>query len=516
MINSTTGEITLQKKLDRNKEKKYDLFVKASDGKHDAYLPLRVDVLDVNNFPAVFKPQNYSVNISESLELGMFLLQVSADDMDSGMNRKIQYSFQNGNENRTFHLDKETGVITLAKTLDYEDTSVHILTVSAKDEGIPPLESRNLAFVTIRVIDTNDNSPIFDLSSYSKLVPENVKVGTKILTVRATDKDSGNYGTVKYTIPLSGLPFRINSSTGEIFSSFALDFEKQTAYNFIAVAIDGGKPHRKGFTIVNVTLEDVNDNLPIFQPSRYHISIPEDTNVGSVIAKVTVSDNDGTQNNSMILLTGDNRDTFKVLEDGSVVLLKTLDNLKHSRYNLTINATDTGQPALVSSTPAIVFISVLDVNNYFPQFTNSTYVVKILQPKIKDFIGKAILNVSATDKDRAPDGTIEYFILDDSERETFTMNPTSGEIVLKKILGESREFYVCARDTIKPSSYSCSQVVIKIEGTEQEGKWNWSLTQTRDSYANPRQSRGFVYLLRILPTTLNSQSERALYFFVLL
>ena len=70
--------------------------------------------------------------------------------------------------------------------------------VRAKDSGTPELSSN--ATVIVRVIDKNDNEPVFKKSKYSFNVSEDVAVKTNIGQVVATDKDEGSNGRVVYSI----------------------------------------------------------------------------------------------------------------------------------------------------------------------------------------------------------------------------------------------------------------------------------------------------------------------------
>jgi protocadherin Fat 4 len=65
----------------------------------------------------------------------------------------------------------------------------YIFVVQAQDIGKPSLSST--VTVYFNVVDLNDNSPLFDPLSYTTEVFENVTIGTPVVTVSATDLDSG-------------------------------------------------------------------------------------------------------------------------------------------------------------------------------------------------------------------------------------------------------------------------------------------------------------------------------------
>lgn len=65
----------------------------------------------------------------------------------------------------------------------------YILVVQAQDNGQPSLSTTLTVYCN--VLDLNDNAPVFDPQSYSQEIYENVTIGTPVLTVMATDRDSG-------------------------------------------------------------------------------------------------------------------------------------------------------------------------------------------------------------------------------------------------------------------------------------------------------------------------------------
>jgi protocadherin Fat 4 len=67
----------------------------------------------------------------------------------------------------------------------------YIFVVQAQDTGRPSLSST--VTVYFNVVDLNDNAPLFDPMSYSNEVFENITVGSRVVTVSATDLDSGKY-----------------------------------------------------------------------------------------------------------------------------------------------------------------------------------------------------------------------------------------------------------------------------------------------------------------------------------
>lgn len=142
--------------------------------------------------------------------------------------------------------------------------------------------------VTLRIIDVNDNSPVFESSAYSFSIEENVALGTHVGTVTARDADSGNYSAIRYTIQTMGTPFVISESSGEITTSGPIDREKVASYSIKVMAEDRSTMHRQNVTKVTITVLDKDDNCPVFPRKEYTVSWYEN----EVQVPITVRAND--------------------------------------------------------------------------------------------------------------------------------------------------------------------------------------------------------------------------------
>jgi len=124
--------------------------------------------------------------------------------------------------------------------------------------------------VLIDVLDVNDNAPAFTKRMYSAVVPENVAVGTDVITVSAVDPDVGAGGQISYDLSnegeASGL-FAVNRSTGHIITRKALTGKGRTEpYHLMVRAQDGGSPSLSMDVPLNIFIGDVftNDGVPVF------------------------------------------------------------------------------------------------------------------------------------------------------------------------------------------------------------------------------------------------------------
>lgn len=172
--------------------------------------------------------------------------QVSATDIDEGNNGRVRYSIASGDDNRDFSISEDSGVVRVAKNLNYERKPRYLVKVRAEDGA----GASDMAELSITVADINDNPPTFTDSPYLAYVMENIipPNGGYVITVKAYDADTPPFNNqVRYFIKEGDADlFRINASTGEISLLRALDRETQPEYTLTLVAMDTGKiyfPH---------------------------------------------------------------------------------------------------------------------------------------------------------------------------------------------------------------------------------------------------------------------------------
>ena len=80
-----------------------------------------------------------------------------------------------------FTINSITGELETNKELDRENQALYNLTITASDNGNPPLSSSIV--VKIHVLDLNDNKPRFEKTVYEISVLENVTVSTVLTRV---------------------------------------------------------------------------------------------------------------------------------------------------------------------------------------------------------------------------------------------------------------------------------------------------------------------------------------------
>ncbi|XP_052825800.1 protein dachsous isoform X1 [Octopus bimaculoides] len=303
VINPVTGVISVNKPVDFEKRRVYNLIVIATDNGSEpltTQAAVSITILNVNEHPPdiylTFLTGNETVGrISEGAKPGEYVARISVSDPDAVRNTGDETNIHItllGGEGR-FNLTTRDNIVYLVLVqmpLDRELKPFYNLTVIAKDSGSPPLESR-VSFI-LRVDDINDNKPNFTEAIYYAEVQESVPKGSPVIKVHADDKDEGNNSTITYSIlhtpETSSNWFQINSHNGLITTNAKVDCETNSQPRITVQAIDGGIPPMSSTALVIVTIRDVNDNQPSFTHSYYNVSIPENTTLDTCILTVSV------------------------------------------------------------------------------------------------------------------------------------------------------------------------------------------------------------------------------------
>ncbi|XP_044732152.1 cadherin-related tumor suppressor [Chrysoperla carnea] len=436
-LDSNTGVLQLKDTLDRETQDTYKLRVRVSDTLQYTDTIVIVMVTDTNDNPPVFSENAYSFDIPEDSVRGARVGQIIATDPDQGVNSQLTYTVISDWANDVFSLNPQTGIFTLTARLDYEEVQHYILVVQAQDSGTPSLSSTLTVYCN--VVDLNDNAPIFDPMSYSNEIYENVTIGTSVVTVSATDLDSGDNGKITYAI-LSGdekHDFQILSN-GTIFTKRQLDRETQAIYNLVVTATDQAKPPQKQLSStvqVTIILKDINDMAPEFISSK-STTVSENITPNTVIMSVKAIDKDEGRNGYIeYTLVDDTNGVFALGSvDGLLRVAGRIDRELRANYSLFIIAKDRGEPPL--STNTTIFVQVLDENDNSPVFDPKQYSASIAE---NASIGASVLQVSATDIDEGLNGRVRFSISSGDTNRDFSIAEDSGVVRVAKNLNYERK-----------------------------------------------------------------------------
>ncbi|XP_017404323.1 cadherin-23 isoform X4 [Cebus imitator] len=474
-VNINTGSIMVKSPLNRELVATYEVTLSVTDNasdlpEHSVSVPnakLTVNVLDVNDNTPQFKPFGityYMERILEGATPGTTLIAVAAVDPDKGLNGLITYTLLDLVPPGYVQLeDSSAGKVIANQTVDYEEVYWLNFTVRASDNGSPPRAAEIPVY--LEIVDINDNNPIFDHPSYQEAVFEDVPVGTIILTVTATDADSGNFALIEYSLGDGEGKFAINPTTGDIYVLSSLDREKKDRYILTALAKDNpgdvASNRRENSVQVVIQVLDVNDCRPQFSKPQFSTSVYENEPAGTSVITMMATDQDEGPNGELTYsLEGPGVEAFHVdVDSGLVTTQRPLQS--YERFNLTVVATDGGQPPLWGTT--MLLVEVIDVNDNRPVFVrppNGT----ILHIREEIPLRSNVYEVYATDKDEGLNGAVRYSFLKTAgsrDWEFFTIDPISGLIqTAQRLDRETQAVYsliLVASDLGQPVPYETMQ-----------------------------------------------------------
>ncbi|KAJ0050261.1 hypothetical protein NL108_014865 [Boleophthalmus pectinirostris] len=307
---------------------------------------IRVVVTDVNDNPPIFPVSLYELEVEENNEPEA-LLKVTASDADSEDNGRVTYRLGE-HTHRSFNIDQYTGQLFVSVSLDREQQRLHIIRVTAQDSGFPPLETT--VTVHIRVMDKNDNAPVFAMPHFIFFVPENAPVLAPVGAIGVTDADEGENGSIVMYVSNSSGPFVIPNSKNTLHITTSLDREMQDRFEFWVMASDNGAPIRLTSSVrIIVYIEDINDNKPkvILPVSNLTcLTVPPNTTAGTIITRVYAVDQDTGLNSELIYTVINQSRPFKVdSKTGNITLAQRLQGPDLRMHNLFVVVSDRGKPS---------------------------------------------------------------------------------------------------------------------------------------------------------------------------
>lgn len=467
-IDSQTGSITTVQSLDREVKDTHVFKVTVSDNgspRRVATSYLTVTVSDTNDHSPVFEQTEYRVNIRENVEVGFEVMTIRATDGDAPSNANMIYKIVNGDGvNSVFEIDSRNGLVRIRERPDRETRAKYQLIVEANDQGKDPGPRSATATVHISVEDENDNYPQFSEKRYVVQVPENVAVNTQVIQVEATDRDEGNNAKVHYSIISGNVKgqFYIHSPTGVIDVINPLDYEIIREYNLRIKAQDGGRPPLiNGTGMVVVQVVDVNDNSPMFVSTPFQATVLENVAIGYSVIHIQAIDGDSGENARLEYRLTDTTPGFPFTINNStgwITVSEELDRETTDFYTFGVQARDNGIPVMSSS--ASVSITVLDVNDNVPTFTEKTYSLKINEDAV---VGTSVLTMTAVDRD--VNSVVTYQISSGNTRNRFAITSQSGGglITLALPLDYKQERqYVLTVTASDGTRYDTAQVFINV------------------------------------------------------
>uniref|UniRef100_A0A8C1RUW8 Protocadherin 20 n=1 Tax=Cyprinus carpio TaxID=7962 RepID=A0A8C1RUW8_CYPCA len=461
-------ELVVQRELDRETQENHFLVLVAVDGGSvplSATAHLNVTVTDVDDNCPEFDADSPITAIVPALRVkGTAVAQLKATDKDLGQNAQIAFSFSRQITDKAkalFHLDGHTGLISLAVDTQVDSPEEHMLKVFANSPLCPPAQTQ----VTIYIQPVMSQEPSvkikFVAEHKNQVIVLQENEPPTILALLELEDTSTAKGTL--SLDKNSMPFSLKPQAGSylLSTSKPLDFEMCGEYEVTVIISDphGTRLHRR--EVIKVLVEDVNDNAPKFEQTRYEKDIKENNEPGVFLLRVQANDADS-QQFGKVRYRLKNGGPFRIHEETGVIsAAESLDREQQEKYDLTVLARDGGEPSLEGL--AIVSINILDVNDNPPVFPTPHFYFFVFEsiPQLSQ-VGK----VTVSDADEGDNGQIvDLRILNDSVPFAIDLAQGSlrstGEVDREK--QDRYELLVVAADGGSPVLSTTAKMTIFIE-----------------------------------------------------
>lgn len=489
-LEPTSGTLTTLRPLDAETINSYSFKVIAKStavaNQDIKSVFIKINVVDANdNTPMIVAPQGV-VQLDENKPKNSWVIKVRAQDYDFGKNGDVSYSLANV-ENVPFTIDHFTGEVRTTKVIDYEsEKRIWKLVVRASDWG-EPFRRQTEKIITIHIQDVNDNKPQFERNQCSGYIDRSAPLGTEIFTLSAVDFDAGNIISYRIIGGNNDRCFNLDSVTGVITLMCDLQDMQLNERLLNVTATDGlhyandmelrlqlvqpvGSTTNSPWADLKCTNTHVADQLarlmsqatanneakdeasvtfltqtyasnahsPTIINPRKEMHIKENSDVGSVILKLSAKDSDSGYDGFIVYaITGGNHESVFGMDvnTGELKITGQLDRERVEKYTLNLTAYDLGVPQRFTS--HVLGITILDENDNVPKFDRVAYSF-FLPESVAN--GTDVYQLRAVDPDQGRFGVISYSLATDTN--DFSLDSSSGQLSVSHLLDyESVDVY---------------------------------------------------------------------------
>ncbi|XP_007909970.2 cadherin-like protein 26 isoform X2 [Callorhinchus milii] len=439
VVNQTTGDLFVTRKVDREKHPQFKMTVFALRS-HDSFNLDRlqsyyISVKDINDNPPEFPKIVENITIPEVLGKGQIAYRIQAVDKDEKNNRnsKVSYTLISQTQissPKMFAMIQDSGEITLQGCLDYQKLKFYSLVIRARDDGYPkPLSSTTTIHFNIK--DGNNHPPVFDSQSASGSAHES-DVNSVILRVKVTDEDLPNTPAwrAKYTI-----------TEGNEHGNFKIETDAETNDGIVTLIkqmdYEGGPQRKLKIVVENeeplficgddndknskiesesktAIIEVVDENdAPIFNVTNILIKRIEGLQPGEKLGTISAYDPDAFYKNKIRYVKAFDPEKLVSVNEvtGEVETVKEMDRespfVNGTSYNIIIHAIDDADPPLTGT--ATIHLDIKDEND------NTPYLVSPEQYVCIDS-NSPYIDIKAADDDMDPfSGPFTFELVDNKE-----------------------------------------------------------------------------------------------------
>lgn len=405
-INPQSGIVNISRQLDVSENQQYSINVEVFDGIWKTTALLNIMINEAEERDPRFEQAFYRFEIKENLK-NAFVGKVDLKPRKNRINSMIKYTIINSEMRALFNISAH-GEIYTKVGLDREKKSKYVFTVKIEEKH--PTTKISVSEVIVDVLDENDQIPTFP-QAYTGTIRENSRPGTVVQImpiIKAVDSDVGNNSVIEYSLSGDGSDlFTILKSGSVVFTPLdpktVLDREAKSHYKFKVAAQDMGG--LSSTTDLVVSVEDENDNAPVFQHGPLYVLLPEIAKPGSKVVEVRATDIDeGLNAKVQYYITGGNNGDIRIdRTTGEIFVVGTLK--PGSVYFMNVSAVD----GAGLSAKTTVNVTIIDVNNHKPTFDAAHYAFSVMESNYtNDKIKLGVLR--ARDEDIGKNGLVEYAV----------------------------------------------------------------------------------------------------------
>ncbi|XP_077042434.1 protocadherin gamma-B1-like isoform X5 [Agelaius phoeniceus] len=393
-------------------------------------------------------------------------LGLSADELPA---RKLQVASAGKKQLKYFTVNEENGNLYVNERLDREEMCGESATCSVSFDVLVhnPL---NVFHVEVAIEDVNDNSPAFSKAALDLEIGEWIPPGARFPLEMARDADRGTNSLLTYQLTSNpSFSLSMKEKAGgkkqpELVLERALDREKQSSFELVLMAVDGGDPTRSGSVPVRINVTDANDNPPVFSKSVYEARVAENLPTGSLVLRVVATDADAGSNGRVSYSFSSVPESVKALfaidsESGEIMTSGPLDFEEKSKYIFGLEATDGGG----LTAHCEVQIDILDENDNAPEIT----ILSLSSPVPEDApTGTVVALLNVNDPDSGENGQVSCSLSGEAPLSIVASSGGSYKVVTSGALdreqASEQRVTVVARDRGRPALRSSRELVLEV------------------------------------------------------
>ncbi|XP_075298037.1 protocadherin gamma-B5-like isoform X2 [Opisthocomus hoazin] len=383
--------------------------------------------------------------------------------------RKLRVASAAKRQLKYFSVSEESGNLYVSERLDREEMCGESASCSVSFEALlqNPL---NVFHVEVAIQDVNDNSPTFSKAALDLEIGEWTTPGARFPLEMARDADVGGNSLLTYQLSSNpSFTLAVKESPGgkkqpELVLERALDREKQSSFQLVLTAVDGGEPMRSGTVQVRVNVTDANDNAPVFSKSVYEARVRENLPAGSLVLRVRATDADAGTNGQVSYSFGNVPDGVRALfsvgsDSGEVRTVGPLDFEEKSKYSFGLEARDGGG----LTAHCEVQIDITDENDNAPEIT----MLSVSSPVPEDApAGTVVALLHVNDPDSGENGQVSCELLGEAPLSIVSSPGGSYKVVTASALDREQaaehRVTVVARDRGSPALSSRTALVLEV------------------------------------------------------